>query len=944
MNAFLRRLQTWQKLAVAGLLALIAALVPLTQLTLDLQDRIRVAVGEDAGLDAVEASGEILVALQNHRGLSNRLLLGDGSAQSGREAAAAKASKLLGEVTAQLNTAGLAKSAGRFAALSKEFRELLDAVVNRSAPASEAFTRHTQLIDEYLFTVEGLADESGLSLDPIAESYFMMTSVVDFLPRLMETLAQARGKGAGLAAQLQANKEVNPIDRAALTQAASQVDYFRRRAIAQFEKAASADPRVAKAVQAATQKANAEAQRFLMQLQNEVLAASNKSAPSPEAIFASGTQAALAQFALHQAATSVLQTMLHDRIAAETRTRNLQVGSISLVFVFVALLGAFTVRAITQPLHRAMEAANAVAAGDLSSDVADRGGDEMARLLEAIGRMQVNLRERNERDSKALAETTRVKQALDRCSTNVMVADASGQIVYFNASLLSMMQGNQEELRRHIPSFDANRLMGANFDQFHRNPGHQRRLLDGLTAEYRSRVKVGQLTFDLFANAIWSDQHERLGTVVEWRDITQELAARDREQRVAAENLRVRQALDVTATPVRIADAEGVLVYVNDALATVLRRDEGAFRATNPSFSSQNVIGSSVGMFYADPAGAIARLKSLKTPATSQMTLGGREYLVTTTPILDAQGLLLGSVGQWLDVSDQRQAEAEFSTMTSAAAQGDLTQRVRTDNKQGFFREAGERFNELIQNMGSLLLEVRGAADQLSSASAQVSQTSQSLSHSASQQAASVEETTASLSEMASSVQHNAENAGITDRMATQAAQQAMEGGQAVTMTVDAMKSIATKIGIIDDIAYQTNLLALNAAIEAARAGEHGKGFAVVAAEVRKLAERSQVAAQEIGALAGNSVGLAEQAGQLLSQMVPSIQKTSELVQEIAASSGQQSQGVAQITSAMNHVSGITQQTASASEQLSATAEELSAQAAQLQELLAGFLLSEHDR
>jgi methyl-accepting chemotaxis protein len=164
-----------------------------------------------------------------------------------------------------------------------------------------------------------------------------------------------------------------------------------------------------------------------------------------------------------------------------------------------------------------------------------------------------------------------------------------------------------------------------------------------------------------------------------------------------------------------------------------------------------------------------------------------------------------------------------------------------------------------------------------------------------------------------------------------------MEGGQAVSQTMDAMKQIATKISIIDDIAYQTNLLALNAAIEAARAGEHGKGFAVVAAEVRKLAERSQVAAQEIGQLAGSSVSLAEQAGSVLTQMVPTINKTSELVQEISAASSEQAQGVNQITTAMGHLNTSTQQNASAAEELSATAEELSSKADQLLQLMAFF-------
>src|SRR5574343_1251518 len=152
---------------------------------------------------------------------------------------------------------------------------------------------------------------------------------------------------------------------------------------------------------------------------------------------------------------------------------------------------------------------------------------------------------------------------------------------------------------------------------------------------------------------------------------------------------------------------------------------------------------------------------------------------------------------------------------------------------------------------------------------------------------------------MTSSVAHNTDNANVTDKMAARAAEEAAEGGREVGKTVDAMKLIAGKIGIVDDIAYQTNLLALNAAIEAARAGEHGKGFAVVAAEVRKLAERSQEAAKEIGDLAANSVSTAERAGKLLDEIVPSIQKTSELVQEIAAASQEQSESVTQIGGAM---------------------------------------------
>jgi methyl-accepting chemotaxis protein len=246
----------------------------------------------------------------------------------------------------------------------------------------------------------------------------------------------------------------------------------------------------------------------------------------------------------------------------------------------------------------------------------------------------------------------------------------------------------------------------------------------------------------------------------------------------------------------------------------------------------------------------------------------------------------------------------------------------------------------MVEKLSQTIGEVRSAADSLSAASEQVSATSQSLAQASSEQAASLEETTASIEQMSASIAQNTENAKVTDGIASKSAANATDGGQAVRATVEAMKSIADKIGIVDDIAYQTNLLALNAAIEAARAGEHGKGFAVVAAEVRKLAERSQVAAQEIGELATSSVKTAEKAGSLLEEMVPSIRKTAELVQEITAASEEQSTGAGQINTAMGQISQTTQQNASASEELSATAEEMSGQAEQLQSLMAMFKVS----
>lgn len=198
------------------------------------------------------------------------------------------------------------------------------------------------------------------------------------------------------------------------------------------------------------------------------------------------------------------------------------------------------------------------------------------------------------------------------------------------------------------------------------------------------------------------------------------------------------------------------------------------------------------------------------------------------------------------------------------------------------------------------------------------------------------------MEEMSSSIKQNADNASQTEKISNKSASDAREGGKAVNETVAAMKEIATKISIIEEIARQTNLLALNAAIEAARAGEHGKGFAVVASEVRKLAERSQTAAGEISELSGRSVQVAEAAGQMLTAILPDIQRTAELVQEISASSKEQDAGADQINRAIQQLDQVIQQNASAAEEMASTTEELAGQAEQLKTTIAFFSLDTH--
>ena len=313
-------------------------------------------------------------------------------------------------------------------------------------------------------------------------------------------------------------------------------------------------------------------------------------------------------------------------------------------------------------------------------------------------------------------------------------------------------------------------------------------------------------------------------------------------------------------------------------------------------------------------------------------------YASTSTIMIGvaAGAVLIGLVAAfWISITISRGLQRATNAVRQVA-EGDLTSTAEISTRD----EIGEMLghvNAMIERLRDVVADALSASDNVSSGSQELSASSETLSQGATEQASSAEEASASMEEMASNIKQNADNAAQTEKIARQSAKDAEASGEAVGRAVGAMRTIAEKISIVQEIARQTDLLALNAAVEAARAGEHGKGFAVVASEVRKLAERSQAAAAEISSLSGETVKVATDAGEMLNRLVPDIRKTAELISEISAACREQDIGAAQINEAIQQLDKVTQTNAGASEEMSATSEELAAQAEELQTSIAFF-------
>jgi methyl-accepting chemotaxis protein len=604
---------------------------------------------------------------------------------------------------------------------------------------------------------------------------------------------------------------------------------------------------------------------------------------------------------------SLAKKSIDDAAAMKKDASTLSMIIAALTLLAIALIGTLVTRNLLRQLggepDTAAQIANKIAVGDFSSRIEVREGD--------AGSLMAAMRHMTEAIQGMVAEMNHMSKAHDAGDIDVRIDEGK-----FSNDFQLMAKGVNDMVFGHIAvkkkAMACIKEFGeGNFDApLEQFPGKKRFINDTIEL-VRANIK---------------------NLIVEMNHMSKEHDAGDIDVRIDAGKFRNDFQLMARGVNDMVF---GHIAVKKKAMACIKEFGEGNMDAPLEQFpGKKRFINDTIEQVRTNIKGLIADTRLLAAAAADgnlDVRADGGKHLGDFRRIIEGVNATLDAIVEPIN---------EVKRVMAAVEDGDLTQSIDGDYR-GDFGVLQASVNNTVNKLSSTIAQVRNLAEELTTASTQVASTSQVLSQATSEQAASLEETTSAIEQMSASIGQNTDNAKTTDSIARKSSEDALAGGGAVRSTVAAMKSIAGKISIIDDIAYRTDLLALNAAIEAARAGEHGKGFAVVAAEVRKLAERSQIAAQEIGELAGSSVETAEGAGDLLETMLPSIRKTADLVGEITAASEEQTTGVNQISQAMTQLNGVTQQNAASSEQLSATAEEMSAQAANLKELIAQFKLAQ---
>ena len=515
----MNRLSVQGKMALLGVIAMVPVIVLAYMLNGRIEAEINFTRKETQTVPMVMPARQLMQAVQAHRGVSQTVI-------GGNTALAGRLSELQAKVAAALKD-GNAVDARYGAALGtaevwRALRQDWDEVQAKavSLGAEESFRLHTAYIERVRDFITSIADRTNATLDPELETFYLMDVFAVRLPTLAEDAGRARALGASQAMR----QKQTEAERVEMTVMLRRMQDGRAAIDAALSKAGSQDVALRANLSGAGKALDASLKDYLELVQTGLLSASEITL-APTQYFDVATKAVDSAYGLFDLAAREFDQRLAERLASLERARALVFGVIAVSLLVVGYLFIGLRRAMLQAIGQIEAGVGRMSQGKLDEKVVVTSRDAFGDIAGALNNMQSNLLAKISADKVVAESNLRVRNALDKANTNIMLADTDGHIVYCNEAVLNMLRNAERDIRKDLPTFQVEGLVGRNFDVFHKNPAHQRNILGHLSGEHRATVKVGGRTFGLVANPVINAEGVRLGSVVEWVDRTDEVHA-----------------------------------------------------------------------------------------------------------------------------------------------------------------------------------------------------------------------------------------------------------------------------------------------------------------------------------------------------------------------------------------------------------------------------------
>jgi methyl-accepting chemotaxis protein len=506
------------KMAIIGALGVLSVAIPTFLFLMNSAASISTAEKEIRGLKPSSKTVDVMRKIATTRGISLRYLAGEETLNAEVMAKATEAESALTELYLTIDSSiKTTKTSQDISSIKMKLLSLARAVQSKNLDILSAYERFSTLNSEAYDLLREIKNKSNLRFNSKPDTSYLISAEFTEFPYLIESIGKIRGYISGPMAmsKLKIDEDIQ------LKTLLSNTSYYAQQYLLQIGLAAESNQSL-NTNEYAVKSGLANIEELIEKIRT--LSDSKASIiQDKKNLFTQMSQTIDMLYQTHSINVEALEVLIAEQLVEEKQTQTILLVVIFALLVLSAVAGYFIVKSINSAVQMLGNAATKISVGDYSQKIKTGRKDELGELAESLDNMNSQLKSA----AVSAAEAKRVKQALDNTTSNVMIANTDREIIYVNSSAIDLFKNAEKDIQKALPKFYADKILGSNFDIFHKNPKHQKDMMAELQSTYKTQIKIANRYFYLVASPIFTDSGDHQGTVVEWLDRTDEVKAEE---------------------------------------------------------------------------------------------------------------------------------------------------------------------------------------------------------------------------------------------------------------------------------------------------------------------------------------------------------------------------------------------------------------------------------